>query len=85
MIEDDSVTIFFTKAKNDQFYAGSSCSLAVLGPDHFMCPKLMFESYFSVMKFLLSPGQKKSRKTTLDFKKFHVKVAIIVLYYFCFK
>ena len=84
MIEDDSVTIFFTKAKNDQFYAGSSCSLAVLGPDHFMCPKLMFESYFSVMKFELSPGQK-SRKTTLDFKKFHVKVAIIVLYFFCFK
>ena len=57
MIEDDSVTIFFTKAKNYQFYAESSCSLAVLGPDHFMCLKLMFESYFSVMKFELSPGQ----------------------------
>ena len=51
LIEGDSVTICFSHAKNDQFYCGSTCTLASLGPTNPMCPKLMFESYFKVMKF----------------------------------
>ena len=51
IIDDDSVTICFSHAKNDQFYCGSTCTLAILGPTNLMCPALLFDSYFKVMKF----------------------------------
>ena len=51
IIEDDAVTILFPKAKNDQMYAGTVTLLSVLGDNHPRCPKLMFKTYFQVMKF----------------------------------
>ena len=56
-LDEDSVTVFFVKAKNDQFCAGSSCTLPILGPQHVMCPKLLFSTYFQVMQFNKGPGQ----------------------------
>ena len=51
LVEDDTVTIFFSHRKNDQFYCGTNCTLAVLGPDNPMCPKLVFNAYFEKMGF----------------------------------
>ena len=51
LVEDDAVTIIFSHAKNDQFYCGTTCTLAVLGNNNFMCPKVVFEAYFKKMGF----------------------------------
>ena len=50
---EDHVCIEFRRAKNDQFY-GASYSLLSALPESPYCPKLIFESYFSVMKFALN-------------------------------
>ena len=47
---EDYVQITFVRAKNNQFYSGSYCLLSNL-PDSPYCPRLVFKSYFSVMKF----------------------------------
>ena len=57
IIEDDSVTISFVRAKNDQYYSGTSCLLPILGHNNVMCPKLIYETYFQVMNFTKSPGE----------------------------
>ena len=58
-IDEDSVSIFFCKAKNDQYYEGSSCTLKVLGRENKFCPKSIIEKYFSIMDF--------SRTDTVEF------------------
>ena len=50
-MDNESVTIYFSKAKNDQYYAGSTCTLKILGKEHKFCPKAVIDKYFKIMGF----------------------------------
>ena len=49
MVEDYAVTSFFSHAKKDKFYCGSSCRLAALGNDNPMCPQVVYQAFFEKM------------------------------------
>ena len=49
LVEEEVVTITFSHAKNDQFYCGTSCTLAALGNNNFICPKMVFDACFKKM------------------------------------
>ena len=54
IIDEDTVTIMFPKAKNDQMYSGMVSLMKVLEPQHPRCPKLIYRTYFEVMKFTMT-------------------------------
>lgn len=46
----DYLTIFYDTRKNDKHYTGSSTILKYRGQD-LLCPKLIYRTYFNIMKF----------------------------------
>ena len=46
----DYLTIFYETRKNDKHYTGSSTILQYRGQD-LLCPKLIYRTYFNIMKF----------------------------------
>ena len=51
---DDHLVIRYPSRKNDQLYTGST-SILMYRPNNLLCPRLIFQTYISIMKFA-NPG-----------------------------
>ena len=44
-IDNEAVTMYFIRAKNDQYYSGTTCTLQIMGNSNILCPRRVIQRY----------------------------------------
>ena len=50
-IDNEAVTMYFVRAKNDQYYSGTTCTLQIMGDENILCPRRVLLRYYSVLGY----------------------------------
>ena len=50
-IDNEAVTMYFIRAKNDQYYSGTTCTLQIMGDSNILCPRRVIKRYYSLLGY----------------------------------